>query len=193
MLYIQGFGHATLREIPYNGVAQPATARRHLHASPIRGAVGIMTESSVCQWCQATGSLELADFDVKVANSQVDFEHMIYRCDACSKLTAYAHWGQQAFVYKALEYPRTLRSPLNGLVYEIACGWCGRADMLEPEEINATIANPASARHRYDIYACHACERYTAASYLGQVYAYPATQDARYHALYYLEVGEDAL
>ena len=89
------------------------------------------------------------------------------------------------------EYPRTFRAPLYVLVYPIACGWCGRADMVEPEEINATVANPASQRHRYDIYACHACDRYTAVSYLGQVFAYPAIQDDRYRSLYYLEIGEE--
>jgi hypothetical protein len=28
-------------------------------------------------------------------------------------------------------------------------------------------------------------------SYLGQVFAYPATQDDRYPSLYYLEIGEE--
>ncbi len=145
-----------------------------------------------CRWCGAEAALELIDFDVKVANPQVDFAHKIYRCELCHKLSAVAHWGNQEFTYRALEYPRSFRSPVYVLRYDVACGWCGRADLIEPEEINATIANPASARHRYDIYACHACERYTAVSYLGQVFAYPATQDERYPSLYYLEIGEDS-
>lgn len=144
-----------------------------------------------CCWCGAAGELELADIDVKVANPQVDFAHAIYRCGACAKLSAAAHWGNQHYHYRALEYPRRLRSPIYVLVYEVACGWCGRTDQIEAEEINATIANPASARHHYDIYACHACERYTALSYLGQVAAYPATQDKRYPSLYYLEIEDE--
>lgn len=144
-----------------------------------------------CIWCGAEDVLEMIDFDVKVANPQVDFDHKIFRCELCQKLTAVAHWGHQEFVYKALEYARAFRSPIYVLVYEVACSWCGRADLIEPEEINATVANPASARHRYDIYACHSCERYTAVSYLGQVFAYPATQDTRYPSMYYLEIGEE--
>lgn len=143
-----------------------------------------------CGWCGAT-ELEVADIGVKIANPQVDFEHTILRCVACGKLMAEARWGSQEFRYRALEYPRRLRSPIYVLVYEVACSWCARADEIEPEEINATVANPASARHRYDVYACHACERYTAVSYLGQVFSYPATQDDRYPALFYLEIGED--
>lgn len=145
-----------------------------------------------CSWCGAKDALELIDFDVKVANPQVDFDHAIYRCTLCTKLTATARWGNQSFVYKALEYPRAFRSPVYVLVYPVACAWCGRADLIEPEEINATVGNPASARHHYDIYACHACNRYTALSYLGQVFTYPATQDERYPSMYYLEVGETA-
>ena len=147
-----------------------------------------MTErETACQWCGANNELELADFDVKVANPEVDFDHSIYRCTACGKLTAEARWGRQHYTYRALEYPRTFRAPIYVLVYDIACGWCGRSDMIEPEEINATVGNPASARHQYDIYACHACDRYTAVSYFGQVYTYPATQDERYRSMYYLE------
>jgi hypothetical protein len=144
----------------------------------------------ICRWCGMDDELELVDFDVKIANSQVDFEHQIYRCTSCKKLTAEAHWGNQQFVYKALEYPRAFRSPIYVLVYEIACAWCGRSDLIEPEEINATVGNPASARHHYDIYACHACDTYTAVSYLGQVFSYPAVQDERYPSMFYLEVGE---
>jgi hypothetical protein len=152
-----------------------------------------MTEQALaCNWCDMGDSLDLADYDVKVANPQVDFEHKIYRCGHCDKLTAEARWGNQQFVYKALEYARAFRSPIYVLVYDVVCGWCGRGDMLEPEEINATVGNPASARHHYDIYACHACDRYTAVSYLGQVFAYPATQDDRYPSMYYLEIGEEA-
>jgi hypothetical protein len=151
-----------------------------------------MTEVDLaCHWCAMDDSLEMVDFDVKVANPQVDFDHKIYRCGHCAKLTAEARWGSQRFDYKALEYPRPFRSPVYVLVYEVNCGWCGRSDMIEPEEINATVGNPASQRHQYDIYACHACDRYTAVSYLGQVFAYPATQDERYHSMYYLEIGEE--
>ena len=144
-----------------------------------------------CQWCGTVDQLELIDFDIKVANPQVEFDHNIHRCGFCSKLTAEARWGKQLFQYRALAYPRSFRTPLYVLIYPIACGWCGRADMIEPEEINATVGNPASQRHRYDIYACHACDRYTAVSYLGQVFAYPATQDDRYRSMYYLEVESD--
>ena len=144
----------------------------------------------VCQWCGLDNDMALVNYDIKVANPQVDFEHTIYRCTLCQKLTAVARWGNQQFVYKVLEYPRTFRRPMYVLVYDVVCAWCGRGDLIEPEEINATVANPASQRHRYDIYACHACDRYTAVSYLGQVFAYPATQDDRYPALYYLEVEE---
>lgn len=143
-----------------------------------------------CSWCGAEDALELADFDVKVANAQVDFDHTIYRCTLCTKLTAMASWGSQLFIYKALEYSRAFRAPIYVLVYPVACAWCGRADLIEPEDINATVGNPASARHHYDIYACNACEHFTAVSYLGQVFSYPATQDARYPSMYYLEVGE---
>ena len=151
-----------------------------------------MTELDLaCRWCAMDDSLEMVDFDVKVANPQVDFDHKIYRCSQCTKLTAQARWGSQRFDYKVLEYPRAFRSTVYVLVYEVACGWCGRNDMIEPEEINATVGNPASQRHHYDIYACHACDRYTAVSYLGQVFTYPATQDERYHSMYYLEVGDE--
>jgi hypothetical protein len=143
-----------------------------------------------CHWCGTEGELELADFDVNVANPQVEFAHKIYRCGFCGKLTAEARWGNQQFAYRALEYPRAFRRPAYVLVYEVGCAWCGRSDMIEPAEINATVGNPASARHHYDIYACHACDRYTAVSYLGQVFAYPATQDDRYPSMFYLEVGE---
>ena len=145
----------------------------------------------VCQWCSMDSDLELVDFDIKVANSQVDFDHKIYRCGRCAQLTAEARWGGQRFAYRALEYPRTFRRPIYVLVYDVVCGWCGRADMLEPSEINATVANAASFRHHYDIYACHACDRYTAVSYLGQISAYPATPDPRYPSMYYLEIGEE--
>src|SRR6185295_6704799 len=152
-----------------------------------------MTEQNLnCHWCGTDDKLELADYDIKVANPQVDFEHKIYRCGRCEKLTAEARWGSQRYTYRALEYRRAFRGPIYVLVYEIACAWCGRAERLEPEEINATVGNPASQRHHYDIYACHACDRYTAVSYLGQVFAYPATQDTRYHSMYYLEIGEEA-
>ena len=143
-----------------------------------------------CRWCSLDGELELADFDVNVVNRQVDFEHTIYRCSACQKLTAAARWGPQQFVYRALAYPRAFRRTVYVLVYDVACAWCGRADMIEPAEINATVGNPASQRHRYDIYACHACNRYTAISYLGQVFAYPAKQDERYPSMFYLEVED---
>jgi hypothetical protein len=145
----------------------------------------------ICCWCGIANDLELADFDAKVANPQVDFAHQIYRCNSCKKLTAEARWGNQQFVYKALAYPRAFRSPIYVLVYEIVCSWCGRGDLIEPEDINATVGNPASARHHYDIYACHACDHFTAVSYLGQVFAYPAIQDERYPSMYYLEVGEE--
>jgi hypothetical protein len=152
----------------------------------------MMTERELaCSWCGTSDALDLADFEVKVANPQVDFEHTIYRCTHCEKLTAEARWGGQQFVYRAIAYPRSFRGPIYVLVYDVVCGWCGRADMLEPEEINATVGNPASQRHHYDIYACHACDHYTAVSYLGQVYAYPATQDERYRSMYYLELGEE--
>jgi hypothetical protein len=147
---------------------------------------------TVCRWCGAAGELELIDFDVKVANPQVDFDHRIYRCGLCQKLSAEARWGNQQYEYKVLEYPRAFRSPVYVLVYEVACAWCGRSDLIEPVEINATVGNPASARHHYDIYACNSCERYTAVSYLGQVFAYPATQDERYPSMFYLEIGESA-
>lgn len=143
-----------------------------------------------CHWCGMEGDLALADFDVGIANPQVDFKHNIYRCGFCGKLMAEARWGKEQFAYRALEYPRAFRRTVYVLVYDIACGWCGRSDMIEPAEINATVGNPASARHHYDIYACHACDRYTAASYLGQVFAYPATQDERYPSMFYLEVGD---
>lgn len=144
-----------------------------------------------CYWCGAEGELALDDYDVDVVNRQVDFEHKIYRCDACGKLTAEARWGNQQFAYRALAYPRGLRRTVYVLVYEVGCGWCGRSDMIEPAEINATVGNPASQRHHYDIYACHACDRYTAISYLGQVFSYPATQDERYPSMFYLEIGDE--
>jgi hypothetical protein len=143
-----------------------------------------------CHWCGIDDQLELADMEVAVANRQLDFDHTIFRCGRCEKLTAEARWGNQQYVYRVIAYPRRFRDPVYVLVYDIACGWCQRSDMIEPEEINATIGNPASARHHYDIYACHACDRYTAVSYLGQVFAYPATQDQRYPSMYYLEIGD---
>ena len=151
-----------------------------------------MTEPELaCHWCGMDEQLELADIDVRIANPQLDFDHAIYRCGRCTKLTAEARWAQQRYVYRAIEYQRAFRGVLYVLVYDVGCGWCGRADMIEPEEINATIGNPASARHHYDIYACHACDRYTAVSYLGEVHAYPATQDDRYPSMYYLEIGDE--
>ena len=144
-----------------------------------------------CGWCGMQGDMALADFDISVANPQVDFEHKIYRCGTCEKLTAEAHWGNQRFAYRALAYPRAFRRTVYVLVYDVGCAWCGRGDMLEPAEINATVGNPASQRHHYDIYACHACDRYTAVSYLGQVFAYPATQDTRYPSMFYLEIDEE--
>jgi hypothetical protein len=151
-----------------------------------------MAEHSLaCHWCGMYDQLELADIKVSIANPQFDFDHTIYRCGACGKLTAEARWGSQQYVYRAIEYSRRFRASIYVLVYDVVCGWCGRGDMLEPEEINATVGNPASARHHYDIYACHACDRYTAVSYLGQVFAYPATQDERYPSMYYLEVGDE--
>jgi hypothetical protein len=143
-----------------------------------------------CYWCGADDKLELIDIGVKIANPQVDFEHAIHRCGHCGKLMAEARWGKQHYLYRALEYPRSFRAPVYVLVYDVACGWCGRSDMIEPQEINATVGNPASARHQYDIYACHACDRYTAISYLGQVFAYRASQDDRYPTMYYLEIDD---
>lgn len=153
----------------------------------------MMNESEqACQWCRAIGVLGLIDHDIRVANAQVEFSHALWRCERCAKLTATAQWGSQRFIYRVLEYPRTFRKPLFVLVYDIVCAWCSRSDSMEPEEINATIGNPASHRHHYDIYACHVCERYTAVSYLGQVFTYPAIQDERYPSMYYLEVGESS-
>ena len=151
-----------------------------------------MTELELaCHWCGMDDQLDLVEVDVRIANPQFDFDHAIYRCGRCAKLTAEARWGQQRYVYRAIDYRRAFRGAIYVLVYDIACGWCQRADMIEPEEINATIGNPASARHHYDIYACHACDRYTAVSYLGEVRAFPATQDDRYPSMYYLEIGDD--
>lgn len=141
-----------------------------------------------CCWCGANDQVELTDLDIKVVNRQVDFAHALYHCERCDKLTVAARWGNQRYDYKAIAYQRAFRGALYVLIYDIACGWCGRSDQLEPEEINATIGNPASQRHQYDIYACFACERYTAVSYLGQIHAYPATQDDRYPSMFYLAI-----
>jgi hypothetical protein len=151
-----------------------------------------MTEQELaCQWCGSATDLGVAGEGVKLANPQVDLPHTLFRCARCGQLSLGAKWGNQRYLYKGLEYKRPFRRPTYVAIFPVACAWCERRDKIEPEEINATVANPASQRHKYDIYACHACERYTAVSYLGEVYAYPATQDERYATLYYLELGEE--
>src|SRR5262245_33884190 len=119
----------------------PACCRRRCYnGSQSNRSESIMTEQEMaCQWCGENDELELADFDVNVANPQVDFDHTIYRCTRCGKLTAEARWGSQHYIYRALEYPRTFRAPIYVLVYDVVCGWCGRGDMIEPEEVNATV------------------------------------------------------
>lgn len=161
------------------------------NASSTEGAYSAtMTEhEQTCQWCGAGGGLDLADLDASVANPQVDVAHTISRCGRCGQLTAEARRGGRRYAYRALKHPRFLRSPVYVLVYDIACGWCGRSDQIEPTEINATVGNAVGQRTRYDIYACHACDRHTAVSYLGQVCAYPATQDDCHSSMYYLEIG----
>jgi hypothetical protein len=151
-----------------------------------------MTETAIsCQWCDSAEWAARYDV-VPVVNARLDVPHTLYECAQCGRLSLSAHWGQQYYTCRAIEHRRRFRSSLYVAVYSVACAWCGRSERLEPEEINATIANPASQRHKYDIYGCHACQRYTAISYLGEIYTYRATQDDRYHTLYYLDVeGEE--
>jgi len=105
-----------------------------------------MTEHEhMCHWCGMDDRQELADINVKIANAQVDFDHAIYRCGYCGKLTAEARWSGQQYIYRAIEYRRALRAPIYVLVYDVACGWCGRSDMIEPEEINATTTTSTPA------------------------------------------------
>jgi len=124
-------------------------------------------------------------------NAQVEVNHTLYTCATCRGLSLVAWWANQPFAYRAVERRRLLRPSVCIAIYAVACAWCGRADQMEPQEINATLANPISTRHRYDIYGCYACQRYTAVSYSGEVCTYPATQDTQYQTLYYLHAGQE--
>lgn len=145
---------------------------------------------AACCWCNQAAVAELLTERAKVINRQFDLPHTITRCGACQQLNAEASWGNQTHRYRALAYPRRFRAPQYVLLYPVSCAWCKQSESLEPLEINATIGNPASARHHYDIYVCETCQRHTAISYLGQVQQFPATQDKRYTSMYYLELGE---
>lgn len=147
-------------------------------------------EDITCQWC---GSNEVTPTKngVKVDNAQIEIPHVPYTCGECQKLTLVAAWSNRSYSYRGVIQPRFLLPNLYVVLYEVACAWCGSDSNIEPLEINATINNPASNRHRYDIYACFACDHYTAVSYLGEIYTYRAKQDNVYRSLYHLVADEE--
>ena len=66
----------------WGGEVAPKTLLPH-------GAMAMTAEPElVCQWCGQHNNLALVDYEIKVANPQVEFDHNIHRCDACAKLTA---------------------------------------------------------------------------------------------------------
>jgi len=139
----------------------------------------------LCTWC---GSCDIGvrKDGVSVVNAHIDVAYTLLLCQTCGKYTLAGSWGGRDYAYRAVVYPRVLRAPLYVAIYPIACAWCGSREQVEPEEINATIANPASRRHRYDIYGCYACHRYTAVCYGSDLATHPATPDEIYHTLYYI-------
>lgn len=155
------------------------------------GEVLMAEHGSRCRWC-GSDNITVQPRQVNVVNAQVDAPHFVHACGACGGFTLVAFWEQQPYIYRAVERRRFLRSPLFVNLYEVACAWCQRNDEMQPQEINATIANPVSTRQRYDIYGCHACNQYTAVSYAGEIVTYRATQDRHYHTLFYLTTGDAA-
>jgi hypothetical protein len=148
-----------------------------------------MTEIT-CQWCNSS-DMELRKAYVTVFNAQLDVPHALYVCAACKGCSLLAQWGNRHYHYRTIERRRLFRSSLYIIIYPISCTWCGETEQVEPEDINATIANPASRRHRYDVYRCNACEQYTAVSYLGDVETYPAVQDTNHPNLYHVRVEDE--
>lgn len=140
-----------------------------------------------CAWCGQADGLEPVGEHVHISNAQATMQHMVGRCPACTKATAFARWGQNAqFHYKVLEYTRRFRPSTWVAVYDVQCMWCnGRT--TEPVEINITVANPVSERFKYDLYHCPLCEHVTAISYLGEVRRHRAERDDVYQALWYLD------
>jgi hypothetical protein len=116
--------------------------------------------------------------------------HTLYLCQDCQQYTLATYWGNQSLSYRAVAQRRFMRSPIYLIIYAISCAWCHHNDQIEPAEINATIANPLSRRHRYDIYACYACHQYTAVAYVGEVHTYQAKRDQSYGTLYHL-IGDE--
>ncbi len=148
----------------------------------------VVNDADTCQWC-GSDALHMRRNEVQVLNAQVEVKHSLYACASCHGLSLVARWANQSYAYRAVERRRLLRPSVYIALYAVACAWCGCGEQMEPHEINATIANPVSTRHRYDIYGCYACQGYTAVSYSGEVCTYPATQDTQYHTLYYLQSG----
>ncbi len=146
----------------------------------------IPEQASLCQWCNSE-NIRLHNHQVKVANAQMDGQpHSLYRCQQCQQYSVVTWWGNQCLSYRALAQRRFLLPTVYLVIYPIACAWCHTADQVEPAEINATIANPWNRRHRYDVYACFACNHYTAVSYLGELHTYRAKRDSTYGTLYHL-------
>lgn len=149
--------------------------------------VRAMIEGEVlCQWC-SNDDVVLTRHQVKVGNAQVDSSHSLYRCLLCHRLTLVAFWENRRYFYRALEKRQFLLATIYLIIYPVVCVWCGKHDQIEPVEINATVAHSISRHHRYDIYACYACDRYTAVSYLGDITTFHAIQDSTYPSLYHLK------
>lgn len=144
-------------------------------------------EDGICQWC-GSSDIVLHRNQVKVINAQVDFPHALSVCQACNRLNVSTSWGDRLYVYRALYRKRVLLPDLYMVIHAITCAWCGSDEEVEPEDINAPIANPASGRDRYDVYKCAACRQYTAVSYVGELFTYRAVQDEKYTTLYHLNI-----
>lgn len=144
----------------------------------------------ICQWCNSTDTT-IRKAQVAVLNAQIDAPHTLLVCNQCGNLSLSVWWGSRLSLYRAIEKRRFLRPSLCIIVYPVICAWCGQSNQMQPEEINATIANPTSRRHRYDIYGCYACDNYTAFSPMDTIKTYRARPDPTYQSLYYLEEGGD--
>jgi hypothetical protein len=149
-----------------------------------------MTDSEgICQWC-GSENVQMRKYQVRVDNAQMDVPHMLYICADCRMYSLVAWFGNRCSIYRAIEKWRFLLPNIYIIIYPIACAWCGADEQMQPVDINATIGNPMTRRHRYDVYMCLACECYTAVSYLGELATYAATQDNIYSTLYYLNIED---
>ncbi len=143
-------------------------------------------DEMTCCWCG--GSVQLQAHQARVINPQVDFPHALYRCTACRAWSLATEWGHRRYTYRAVPLRRMLLPTTYIVLYPTTCAWCGATNDMQAIEVNATIANPASQRHHYDIYGCTTCGHYTAVSYAGELTSYPATRDHTYPTLYHLQI-----